>query len=206
MSQSIENNILSRIYGRGRGWAFSKTDFVEEFSEGSVNQSLSSLVKAKKIRRVLRGIYDYPRYSEFLNKEMSPDIDQVAHAFARKFKWRIQPTGNAALNLLGLSTQVPGNWMYLSDGPGRIYTFSSTSIELTSIEFKNSSTKNIGFKMRESGLLVQALLALGKNHITPRVLSDIRSQIPNNKRAKILKETRSATAWVYDAIKEVCKE
>lgn len=75
-----------------------------------------------------------------------------------------------------------------------------------SLVFKNANTKNIGFKTRESGLLVQAITVLGKGHITPRVLSDIQSQIPSNKRAKILKETRSATAWVYDAIKEVCKE
>lgn len=201
MSQAIENKILSRIYGRGRGWAFSKTDFVSEYSEGSVNQSLSSLVKAAKIRRVLRGIYDYPRYSAFLKKEMPPDIDQVAQAFARKFKWRIQPTGNAALNQLGLSTQVPGRWVYLSDGPDRLY-----EMVVDSLEFKNTSTKNIGFATSESGLLVQAITALGKNHLSPRVLSDIRAQIPSGKRAKILKETRSATSWVYDAIKEICKE
>lgn len=200
ISQPIENKILSRIYGRGRGWAFSKVDFVAEFSEGSINQALSSLVKTRKIRRVLRGIYDYPRYSKFLEKDISPDFDQVAHALARKFKWRIQPTGNAALNQLGLSTQVPGSWVYLSDGPDRVY-----AIEKDTLEFKNATTKNIGFHTRESGLVVQALTALGKNNINPQIISDIRSQIPSGKRAKILKETRSATAWVYDAIKEICK-
>ena len=61
MSQAVELTIFNRIYGHGRGWAFSKTDFVMEHPEGRVNQALSSLVKAGKIRRVLRGIYDYPR-------------------------------------------------------------------------------------------------------------------------------------------------
>lgn len=137
----------------------------------------------------MRGIYDYPRFSEFLKKEMPPDIDQVAQALSRKFNWRIQPTGNAALNQLGLSTQVPGSWVYLSDGPDREYEFVTQSLV-----FKNTNTKNIGFKTSESGLLVQALTALGKSHVTPQVLFDIRSQIPTSKRRKILKETRSATA------------
>ncbi len=119
--QPVEQKILSRIYGRGRGWAFTKTDFVTEFGETNIHQALSSLTRAGKIRRVCHGIYDYPRYSELLGQTLSPDIDQAARALARKFNWRIQPSGDTAMNLLGLSTQVPGRWIYLSDGPSRQY-------------------------------------------------------------------------------------
>jgi len=96
--------IISRIYGCGRGWVFTKTDFVSEFSEANIHQALSSLTKAGKIRRICRGVYDYPRYNNLLDRQLSPDLDQVAHALARKFNWRIQPSGDAALNLLGFST------------------------------------------------------------------------------------------------------
>lgn len=106
--QAVEQKILSRIYGRGRGWAFTKTDFVAGFGEANIHQALSALARAGKIRRVCHGVYDYPRYSDLLGQVLSPDIDQVAGALARKFNWRIQPSGEAALNLLGLSTQVPG--------------------------------------------------------------------------------------------------
>ena len=102
MSQSIENKVISRIYGRGRGWAFTKVDFVAEFGEANIHQALSNLTKTGKIRRVCQGVYDYPRFSQLLDCQMSPDLDQVAYALARKFNWRIQPTGDAALNLLGL--------------------------------------------------------------------------------------------------------
>ena len=103
--QPIEQKILSRIYGRGRGWAFTKTDFVADFGEANIHKALSALTKAGTIRRVCVGVYDYPRQSEMLG-QLSPDIDQVAQALARKFNWRIQPSGDTALNLLGLSTQV----------------------------------------------------------------------------------------------------
>src|SRR4030067_1453645 len=99
--QPIEQQILSRIYGRGRGGAFPKIDFVAEFGEANIHRALSGLARAGKIRRVCRGVYDYPRQSELLGQALSPDIDQVAQALARKFNWRIQPSGDAALNLLG---------------------------------------------------------------------------------------------------------
>ena len=83
--QSVDSKILSRIYGRGRGWAFSPNDFVADFSRQQIDKALSALTRADTIRRVCRGIYDYPKYSELLRQELSPDFDQVAYAFARKF-------------------------------------------------------------------------------------------------------------------------
>lgn len=199
--QPIKNKVLSRIYGRGKGWAFSASDFIEEFSGESIDKSLSVLTKDGKIRRVCRGIYDYPKYSELLKQELSPDFDQAAQAFARKFNWRIQPSGDAALNLLGLSTQVPGKLIYLSDGPNRKYTIGNYRLE-----FKKSALKDVGFKYRESGLLVQALKALGKEHITEQVIKKIRSQFEPNICLKIIKDTKSATGWIYDSIKKICRD
>ncbi|MDQ6983383.1 MAG: DUF6088 family protein, partial [Ghiorsea sp.] len=154
--QSIEDKIVSRIYGRGRGWSFSPNDFAGDFSRTNIDKALSKLTKQGTIRRIYRGIYDYPKYSDLLKQNLSPDYDQVAQAFARKFNWRIQPTGDAALNLLRLSTQVPGRPVYLSDGPSRSYKILGTF----TLEFKKSALKDVGFKTRESGLIVQALKAL----------------------------------------------
>lgn len=200
MSQGIENKVISRIYGRGKGWAFTKTDFVAEFGEANIHQALSSLTKAGKIRRVCRGVYDYPRHSELLDCQLSPDLDQVAHSLARKFNWRIQPSGDAALNLLGLSTQVPGRWIYLSDGPGREYKIGNHSLM-----FKKSALKDVGFKYRESGLVVQALKALGREHVDQKVVERIRQQLESNACERILRDTRSVTGWIYEAIKRICK-
>jgi hypothetical protein len=199
--QSVDNKILSRIYGHGRGLAFFAKDFSAEFGGVNIDKALSNLVKAGKIRRICRGMYDYPKYSDLLGQELSPDHDQVAQAFARKFNWRILPSGDAALNLLGLSTQIPGKFIYLSDGPNRKY-----SILGYTLEFKKTALKEIGFKQRESGLIVQALKALGKERITANVIEKIRQQIAPEKYTKIRKETKTVTGWVYDAIKEICRE
>lgn len=197
--QPIENKIVSRIYGRGRGWAFCANDFSAEFGRSTVDWVLYKLVASGTIRRVCRGVYDYPKYSELLQQQLGPDFDQVAQAIARKFNWRIQPSGDAALNLLGLSTQVPGRLMYLSDGPNRQYDIGDYMLE-----FKKSALKDVGFKHRESGLIVQALKALGKERVDDAVITTIRKQLDEATCKRVLKDTVTATGWVYETIKRVC--
>jgi len=200
--QTIENKIISRIYGHGRGWSFSANDFAAEFKRSSIDWVLYNLTESGQIRRIYRGLYDYPKYSELLKQNLSPDYDQVAQAFARKFNWRIQPTGDAALNLLGLSTQVPGRPVYLSNGPSRSYKI----LETFTLEFKKSALKDVGFKTRESGLIVQALKALGKERIDEHVITTLKERLDAKMCKKVLKETVTATGWIYDAIKRICKE
>lgn len=199
--QSLDKKAISRIYGRGRGWVFSPNDFVKDFSRDQIENALSSLCREGKIRRVCRGIYDYPKFSELLQQELSPDFDQVAQAFARKFNWRIQPAGDAALNLLGLSSQVPGRLVYLSDGPNRQYDIGNHTLE-----FKKSALKDVGFKYRESGLIVQALKALGQERVDGAVIATLRKQLDEKVCKQILKDTVTATGWVYETIKRVCGE
>lgn len=189
------------IAGHGRGWVFSSSDLLGKFSRSQADNLLSELLKQGKIRRVTRGIYDYPKYSEFLKQTLSPDIDQVARAFARKFNWRIEVSGESALNMLGLSTQVVAKYIYLSDGANRSYDIMGTTLE-----FKKSSLKNIGFKYKESSLIVQALKVLGQEHVSSSTIKKMREQIDEKMYDKILKDTKTATSWIYETIKEICKK
>jgi len=189
------------IAGHGRGWAFSSSDLLQKFTRQEADSNLSYLVKIGKIRRICRGIYDYPKHSEFLNQKLSPDIDQIARAFARKFNWRIEISGNSALNLLGLSSQVQGRYLYLSDGPSKTYKIIGTTLE-----FRKSALKNIGFKHSKSSLIVQSLKTLGKQHITNDVINKIRKHIDPSMYNKILKDTQSATIWIYETVKIICME
>jgi hypothetical protein len=180
---------------------FSKSDFIDEISADSIDKALSELSKEGKIRRIARGLYEYPRYSELLQQDLSPDIDKVAHAYARKFNWYIQPSGETALNLLGLSTQVPGRYLYLSSGPNRLHEILGTSLE-----FKHTSLKESGFKYALSAVVVQALKALGKERVTEETMQAIRKHLDPKMCSKILKDTKSTTTWIYELIKKMCKE
>jgi hypothetical protein len=201
MSKAIEEQLVSRIYGNGRGWAFSQADFADLGSRSAIDLALHRREKEGLIRRAIRGIYDYPRYSKVLEKSVSPDINQVAHAWGRKFGWRIQPDGATAQNLLGLSTQVPAHALYLSDGPDRSY-----KIGQTALNFEHTALKEAGFKLPESRLVVQALRAYGEGHITPKLITAIRKRIDPALRRRILLDTKTATGWIYAAIQEIAKE
>ena len=139
---------------------FSPRDFLDLGERATIDSALHRLAAKGQVRRVIRGLYDYPRFSELLKQQLSPEIDQVARALARKFRWRIQPSGATALNLLGLSTQVPSRAVYLSDGPDRNYKIGSTSLV-----FEHTALKEAGFNLRESGLIVQALKSLGQERM-----------------------------------------
>lgn len=198
--QSVEDKILNRIYGKGRLWSFSKIDFSDFGGALNIEKALSSLCKNGVIRRVLRGVYDYPKFSKLLNKELAPDIDQVAHALARKFGWEIQITGNAALNLIGLSTQIPSRYVYLCNGKSRSY-----EIDKRVLEFKKQRLKDMGFKYKESALLVQALISLNKRALSDGEAKIIRNHFGSKAQVRILKDTKYATSWVYELIKKVFK-
>lgn len=201
MNQSIEEQILSRVYGRGRGWAFSQKDFVSLGTRSAIDKAFERLLEKGTIRRVIRGIYDYPKYSTLLKQELSPDLDQIAAALARKFGWRIQVTGASALNLLGISTQVVGRVVYVSDGPDKVFIIGKQTLE-----FKNSVLKEAALKLRESALIVQGLKSLGQEQITPEVIDAMKKWLPEHLKKQVLKDTQVVTGWIYAAIVKICQE
>ncbi len=201
MLQAIDLQVAYRIYGNRRGYAFSTADFSTLAVRSTIASILHRLEKKGKIRSVIRGVYDFPKFSKLLNQELSPDIDQVARAMARKFGWRIQPGGAMAANLLGLSTQVPARVIYTSDGPDRTYRIGKRTLV-----FKHTALKEAGFKLKESGLIVQSLKFLGQKNITPEVIAKLRRTYSPVLRAKVLKDTRTATGWVYAIIQQIAAE
>ncbi len=197
----LKNKIVSRIYGNGGGWCFTRSDFLDIASPETIDVTLHRLNEDGMIVRALRGVYYYPKYSKLLNIFLSPDIDQVAHAIARKFNWDIQPIGDTALNILGLSNQVPGRYVYLSTGPSKKYKIGNTDLI-----FKKTALKNSGFKHKKSSIVFQALKTLGEDNISLEIIDTIKDILTLDEKRKILKDTERTTAWVYEIIKKICKD
>jgi hypothetical protein len=211
--KSIDKQMVSLIYGKGRGWSFSKKDFSHLGELASIDRTLSRMAEKGTIRRVIRGLYDYPAYSKLLKKDLSPDMNQVAHALARKFGWTIQISGNAALNLVGLSTQIPTQYLYLSDGPSKSYQLGNTEVT-----FKKTRFTQLGFKYPYNEIMVQAIQTLGDRALTPDELQKLRtyllkasntkmdvndSELPQVLIDRALKDTQYATSWIVRNIRQV---
>lgn len=200
MSISKAGEIKKRILSAEPGTVLSSVDFADIAEKSKVGVILSRLESEGVIRRVMRGIYDKPIYNAFLCENLAPSPSLVAEAIARNYGWTIVPCGDTALNRLGISTQVPAIWSYVSDGKYKEYSFDNTVIE-----FKKTTNKEISKLSYKSALVVQALKALGKENIDETVLNKLKNSLTSSEKKKLLKEAKTATSWVYEYIKEICR-
>ena len=194
------NEIRNRIKAEKYGSVFVATDFADIAENVKIGVCLSRLEEEKTLLRIMRGVYYKPEYSNLLGEYIAPAPDAVAHAIARNFGWTIVPCGDTALNLLGLSKQVPAVWSYVSDGAYKEYSFDSTTIK-----FKRTTNKEISKLSPKTALVIQAIKALGKEHVTDGIIEKIRSETSACERTTMLKEAQYATAWIYGIIKVICR-
>jgi hypothetical protein len=198
--QTVDAKLISRIYGSGRGSAFTPNDFFDIGRRGAVDKALSRLTAKGTIRRLARGLYEYPREHPELGK-LSPDIEKVAKALAGKDRIRLQPAGAYATNLLGLSEQVPAKVVFLTDGPSR-----TVKIGRQEIKLRRTTPRNMAAAGRLSGLLMQALRHLGKEHITLARMEHLKRTLPPKERSLLLKDLRLAPAWMHPLFRKLAGE
>ena len=195
------NQIRGNIERAEAGSVFVSTDFTDITDKKTVNMGLIRLADEGLIKKILFGVYYKPEFSKLLGEAVAPSPNKVAHALARNFGWTIVPCGDTALNLLGLSTQVPSQWVYVSDGAYKEYTFDNTTIK-----FKRTTNKEISKVSYKTALTIQALKALGKENITEQVISRLKKILTDEEKEKMLAESKSATSWVLELIKMICKD
>ena len=194
------NEIKQKILSAENGTVFVAVDFVDLADKTTVSVCLTRLESENIIQRILRGVYYKAEYNEFLQEYVVPNPDKVAHALARNFGWTIVPCGDTALNILGLSTQVPAAWSYVSDGTYKEYTYDNTTIK-----FKRTTNKEISKLSYNTALVVQALKALGKDNIDDAIINKLKNDLTDEEKATALLEAKAATSWVYEYIKQICK-
>lgn len=201
MSVSSSANIIkTRIMNSPDGSVFTTVDFADVIVNSRVGVILSRLEEDGVIRRVMRGIYDKPVYNDFLKEYLAPSPSLVAEALARNLGWTIVPCGDTALNILGLSTQVPAVWSYVSDGTYKEYTYDNTTIK-----FKRTTNKEISKLSYKTALIVQALKALGKDNIDDTIINKLKNDLTHEEKTTALLEAKAATSWIYEYIKQICK-
>ena len=191
MAQTIENKVVSRIYGKGRGWVFTPNHFLDLGSRSAVGNALSQLTTAGTIRRLAFGLYDYPQKHPKLGL-LSPNPDTIARAISEKDDSRLQPSGAYAVNLLGLSQQVPAKIVYLTDGAEKNVAVGNQRIQL-----RRTTPKNMATAGRSSGLVIQAFRYLGKDSVTTDHIATLKRTLPDTDRDRLWKDRVHAPAWMH---------
>lgn len=196
---SIARQMMERIENGSRNNVYIASDFIDLGEYTAVRQALLRLDKAGKIQKIMRGVYYYPRYSELIQEYEAPSPNKVADAIARKFNWTIAPCGDTALNMLGLSTQVPAKWSYISDGP-----YHQFQVGNISLEFKHRNNREISGMSPLTALIIQALKAIGKENLNEVQFEIIRRRLSAEEKVTVLNEAQQSSVWLNNTIKQIC--
>jgi hypothetical protein len=168
-------------------------------SREAVDISLHRLAKKGTIRRLARGIYDYPKQHPKLGALM-PSAESIAQALAGRDQARLQPAGAYAANMLGLTEQVPAKVIFLTDSLSR-----TAKIGPLTIQLRQTTPRNMATAGRLSGLLIQAFRELGKEHINVARIAHLKRTLPSGKRRQILKDIKLAPAWMHPIFRELAE-
>ena len=198
---NLRKSIESRIRERGAGWVFSRKDLRDIAPSGSIGVILCRLEKDGMIRRVGRGLYDYPERSDLLGEELPPILDQAAQAIARKHRWVIAPDGAMAANMLNLSLQVPAKIVYLSNGPTRQFNVGNQTII-----FRHASPKDLDMEHYSSRIIAQALRFLGKEKMDGKVIKHLRNKLTDQEKTDLFRDIRFGTDWILDMAQKLMKD
>ena len=179
---------------------FFANDFLGIASNATVRQILKRLADERKIQRIIDGFYYNPKYSELIGEYEAVSIHELALAIARKYNWNIAPYNSTALNLLGLSTQVPTHYKYISSGRYKEYKIGDSILE-----FKKVNPGEIANMSLKTATVIQAIKSLGKENINDQVKQKIRENLTEKEKLDLMNESKSVPAWIYEVIRESCE-
>ena len=193
---SITNQI-EKIMSENQGKVFSINDFYNLGTKNTIKSILYRLNKENQITRLIEGLYIKPKYSKILKEYSYPDANEIAEKLANKFSWTISPSGDTALNYMGLSTQIPNEYIYISDGPYREYLYRDKKII-----FKHTTNRNITSYSKELSILIQAIKALGKDNIGK---DDIKKLAIFAKKIKenLKEDTLKLPFWIQEVLQKI---
>lgn len=191
------NKKIEDIMTSNTGEIFSINDFYGLGTKNTIKSVLYRLNEEDKITRLIDGLYTKPKYSEILKEYSYPDANALAEKIADKFSWTISPTGDTALNYTGLSTQVPNEYIYISDGPYRQYDYRNKKIL-----FKHTSNRNITSYSKELSILIQAIRALGKDGIGEEELKKL-AVFAQNIKEDLKRDTLKLPFWIQEILEKI---
>lgn len=196
---AMTDRIMNRVRSKGRGWVFTPRHFIDFGTRGAVDMALSRLAKGGDIRRIGRGLYDYPVRHDRLG-DLTPDPARVAEALSKQSGDQLATSGAAAVNRLGLSTQVPARTSFATTGRSRTKKAAGRSFTL-----KHSRAPVLANAPDSVNAVVQALAHLGKDNVDGETIRRFASRL-GDKDLRLLDRARpDLPGWMSDVILKIGK-
>ena len=198
-NNKIVDIIRDHIDRADNGTLFFNNSF-PDYDDEYVGKVLSDLVKQEVMYRLSRGVYLKATKTKF--GLVYPTTEEIAKAIAERDNAEVLPTGSAALNILGLSTQIPMNPVFLTSGSARKIKCGNKTIT-----FKHGVPKNFAIKGQMMRLLVQAMKAIGEQNITKEELEEIGNLLRKYPEEDTIKHDLTIMPqWIKNIIQKIIKE
>jgi hypothetical protein len=198
--RGIQQMILDEINKMGRGSVFTPVSFLNIGSRNAVDVALNRLTKAGTIRRLARGLYDYPKKHLAIGT-LSPSVDKIAKAIAERNGSRLLPAGAYAANILRLSEQVPAKTVFLTNGPSK-----TVQVGRQTIGLKHTSLRLMNVSSQSSGVVIAALKYLGQKHVDYDRISHLKQLLSGPDKEKLKEDLPLAPAWMHPYLRNITEK
>lgn len=188
-------DIYGRIASLEGGSVIFASDFLDLCTERQAGRVLTELEAKGGIKRLARGIYCKPALTRF--GPLYPDVSKIVEAVAQRDHTQVLPSGYTAANMLGISTQVPMAYTFITSGSSRQLTVDGKTINL-----QRAVPRNFAYKTRLAALIVQALKATGAESIGPEEISALKNAIDKHPDKEVFSsDVLLMPVWMKNIIK-----
>jgi len=191
---AVTDRIIKRVRGKGRGWVFTPKDFLDLGTRASIDMALNRLVQAGDIRRIGRGIYDYPKLHDRLGA-LTPDAGVIVQAVATQSGDKVVASGAQSANRLGISTQVPAKPSYATSGATRVKNVAGRTISL-----KRSRAPILDDASSNANAALQMLVHVGKANVDDDLIRRIAARLDDRDMKVLRKAQPLMPGWMSDAV------
>ena len=203
MLYSIDNKILISLKKRGKGTVFSTEEYAHYGDPDTVQKALSRMARKGTLLHICHGIYCYPKMDKTLGLGiLHPTFETIAQVIAKRDKVRIFPAGALAQNMLGLSTQVPMNVVYLTDGSNRKVNIKNGR----GILFRHVSPKKLAFKDKLAMLITTALREMSEKSVTDEHKHQLKKVLERHPEPFTTHDMKLMPLWIRNLITELYEQ
>ena len=199
----VANRIMDRVMDNGaEEWVCTPKDFLDFGSREAIDQALYRLVKAGELRRVGHGLYRMSGIGEVQKSAAPADLDSAVAALARRDGVRMMPDGLFAANQLGLTSAVPAEASYVTDGHSR-----TLKIDGRTVQFRHAGPQVMWWAGRPAAPVVQVLRWLGRDAAADdQMISELQRLLPTEVKSDLLQNIRSLPGWAIPLVKSIATD
>ena len=192
---SLPNLILNHASESPEGALLCPNALLHLGTRAAVDQALSRLARRGRLLRVCQGMYVMPVDTRFGTRP--PAVKRVIASLSSLLRETIVPSGGAAANALGLTTQAPVKTIYLTSVPNRRLKLGELAVDL-----RHAPRWQLVALYRMAGDVVRAIAWLGPQEVD-KALRTIEPKLSAEDLEELADSRAIMPAWIAEPVSAI---